>query len=103
VENPKALAFTENIPAPHFSPLQKYPRVENCKRKMQRLQHLQNEAVWSAATFIREVSNTLKMVLDHRQVVASSSGTCALAWQIQRSNWICLDFFVTFFIKKKSK
>ncbi len=24
-------------------------------------------------------------------------------WQIQRSIWICLDFFVTFFIKKKSK
>ena len=34
---------------------------------------------------------------------ANSSVTCALARQIRRSNRICLDFFVTFFIKKKSK
>jgi len=34
---------------------------------------------------------------------ANSSLTCALAWQNERSISFCLDFFVTFFIKKKSK
>ena len=33
------------LPAPYFSPAKEMGRVKNCKRKMQRLQHAQNEAV----------------------------------------------------------
>jgi hypothetical protein len=71
---------------------------------MQRLQYLRS----LAETFITAVERLISALVDRNHLSllndrASSSGTCARARQIWRSNQICLDFFVTFFIKKKSK
>jgi hypothetical protein len=60
---------------------------------MQRLQYPQIEAVSSSVTFINKRELPLKRkYLGQSQFAICSSGNCALAWQIQRSNWICLDF-----------
>jgi len=98
------IAFKEDLPAPSRRHMKKLARVEKSKAAGQRLQYLQRTAASSVINCLNHMSVHFK----RSNFIASIFKPVVLIlvreqWKKVRSITFFLDFFVTFFIKKKSK